>query len=156
MKPHKISLLLIHLHNAKAFLRVLEFYLQEENYSLWIHGRYFYLNIISPGETQKKEFKVNVISKFLPMTHEITFNLFYDSDMFCFQLNTLAEKNVISVQVLFRRWDWESCALWECRIQIKEMAYNKKKTLKTGPKLRPSYCKWRYVYLLDWNLNESH
>ena len=39
------------------------------------------------------------------------------------QLNTLAEKNVISVQVLFRRWDWESCAPWEYSMQIKEMAY---------------------------------
>ena len=71
----------MYLHNAKAFLRnkeilQFEFISQEEIYSLWVHGCYFYLYIISPSETQMKEFKINIKSKFVPMTHEITCNLF--------------------------------------------------------------------------------
>ena len=66
------------LHNAKALLRNKEIFLesefisQEEIYSLWVHGCNFHLYINSPGETQIKQFKVIVISKFVPMTHEIT------------------------------------------------------------------------------------
>lgn len=76
----------MHSHDTKAFLgnkKILqfEFVSQEENYSSWVYSRYFYLSTISSDNKKIKEFKINLISKILLMTFEITCNLFQDSDM---------------------------------------------------------------------------